>query len=364
VDGEAELRRLREQLAILKDEARANEQIHRRAHQRHLRLLQAASLGELLRAMIEGLRAAYALDAVTLVIRDLNHEIRQLYTAENPHQPPPAGVIFAESLQGLARQYNTLNGPWLGPFIGSDHGLIFPGDTDLGSCALLPLRRHEDLIGCLNLGSRDAARFTRHHATDFLQQLGDIAAVCLENAVNRSRLVRSGITDVLTGLYNRRYLQHRLVDELARARRDGRPLACIMLDVDHFKRVNDRWGHPAGDAVLAQTAHVVREQCRDSDVPVRYGGEEFAVLLPGADSREGMRVAERIRCEVEASPFVLPGGEELSLTVSLGVSHLDAGQVEGDLKPLGERLVAEADVQLYRAKAAGRNRACGAADRG
>lgn len=357
---ETENRRLRELLATAKEEARANEQIYRRSHQRHLSLLQAASLRELFAAIAHGLRDAYELDAISLVVRDVQHEIRQLLAAEDPHAEPPAEVIFAESLEGFAPQYNNLWQPWLGPFVGSDHLLVFPGRTDLGSCALLPLRRHGELIGCLNFGSRDAKRFTRHHAVDFLTHLGDIAAVCLENAVNRSRLVRSGITDVLTGLYNRRYLQHRLGDELARAQRSGRALACIIFDVDHFKPINDRWGHPAGDRVLAQIAHLIREECRASDIAIRYGGEEFAVLLPGTGMAEALQVAERTRRAVAAGEFVLPNDEAIRLTISAGISCAHPAPAGEDLKTLGDRLIAEADVQLYRAKAEGRDRVCGA----
>jgi two-component system, cell cycle response regulator len=362
VDGqEAEIRRLREQLAIVRDEARANEEIYQRSHQRHLSLLQATSLRDLFNAIVKGLREAYALDAVTLVIRDVHHEIRQLLAAEDPHAEPPPGVLFPETLEGFARQYNTLWQPWLGPFVGSDHSLVFPGRTDLRSCALLPLRRNGELIGCLNLGTRDPARFTRHHATDFLSHLGDIAAVCLENAINRSRLVRSGITDVLTGLYNRRYLQHRLGDELARAQRSGRPLACIIFDVDHFKPINDRWGHPAGDRVLTQVAHIIREECRASDIAIRFGGEEFTVLLPGTDMEAAMQVADRTRRAVAAGKFELPSGELLRLSISAGVSCARPRQGEADLKTVGDQLIAEADVQLYRAKSEGRDRVCGAA---
>lgn len=352
--------RLREQLETLTDQARRNEEIFRRSHERYMNLLQATSLRGLFDAMVFGLAEAYELDAVSLVIQDMRHEVRQLVQAEDPHEAPPHDVLFVETLQGLAPQYNNLWQPWLGAWSASDHSLIFPGQGGLCSCALLPLRRSGELIGCLNFGSCDAERFQRSHAVDFLKHLSDIAAVCLENAVNRSRLVRSGITDVLTGLYNRRYLQHRLTDELARARRDGRPLACAMLDVDRFKPINDRWGHPAGDKVLAQIAHVIREECRDSDIPVRYGGEEFAVLLPGASLEEAVQVAERIRAAVAAGEFVLPGGHALRLTLSAGVSCAPAGQVEGELKTRGDQLIAEADVQLYRAKSAGRNRVCSA----
>jgi two-component system, cell cycle response regulator len=331
------------------------------AHVRYQSLLRAHSLGELFEAMTAGFRAAYGLDAVTLVIRDLHHEVRQLLQAENPHADLPLDVQFTEALEGLAPQYPNLWQVWLGRKVGADHSLVFPGRPGLASCALLPLRRNGDLVGCLNFGSQDPARYTRGDDVEDLQELADIAAVCLENAVNRSRLLRSGITDALTGLYNRRYLQYRLVDELARARREARPLGCIMLDVDHFKPVNSRWGHVAGDHILAQIAHVIRETCRDSDVPIRYGGEEFAVLLPGADLQGAIVTAERVRAAVDRTEFVIAGGHREHLTVSAGVSWVSLEAAGDELKTRGEQLIAEAGVLLCRAKSEGRDRVCGAA---
>lgn len=354
---EQEVRRLRTALAEARGEAAANERIFRSAHDREMQLLQAGTLPELLDALVAGTARALQLEGVTLVVRDIHHEIRQLLNEELRDARPPEGVVFAESLEALAPQYGFLWQPWLGPFVGSDHGLIFPGQTNLASCALLPLRRQEELIGCLNLGSHRPERFTRHHAVDFLSHFADVAAVCLENAVNRARLVRSGTRDVLTGLYNRRYLQDRLADELARARRDGRPLACVLLDVDHFKAVNDRWGHAAGDEVLRIVGGTVEDCCRDSDVAVRFGGEEFAVLLPGATCADAAAVAERIRRAVESSPVEFARGQRVALTVSAGAAGVLPADIAGsDLKSLGEKLIAEADVQLYRAKSDGRNR--------
>src|SRR5690606_37527232 len=126
-----------------------------------------------------------------------------------------------------------------------DHELLFSAQASLASVALLPLMRRDRLVGSLNLGSRDASRFGERLATDFLDHLAMIAAFCLESSANRARLVRSGLTDVLTGWHTRRYLQTRLQEELARCRRDATPLTCLMIDADHFKPINDRYGHLA-----------------------------------------------------------------------------------------------------------------------
>jgi diguanylate cyclase (GGDEF)-like protein len=239
--------------------------------------------------------------------------------------------------------------------MGSDHALLFPQRADLRSLAILPVRRQDQLLGSLNLGSADDRRFTRHHGTDFLDHLANITSVCLENAINRARLVRSGITDVLTGWNNRRYLQNRLLEELARAQRNDTSLACLLIDVDHFKSVNDNFGHLAGDFVLKEIADRVEAQVRASDVAARYGGEEFALLLPDTRARDALILAERIREAIDRGPVVLDSGQRIPVTVSIGISSVRPARSAADLKSLGEKLIAEADVQLYRAKSDGRN---------
>ena len=208
-------------------------------------------------------------------------------------------MLFVDSVHGVAPAVAAGRRPWLGKFNRADHALLFPRRARRSKrVALLPLTRQERLIGSLNFGSRERERFTAALGTDFLHHLAVIAAFALESAVNRARLVRSGFTDVLTGWHNRRYLQSRLHEELARCRRERTPLTCLMIDVDHFKSVNDRFGHLAGDEVLRQLAHCISAEVRGSDVSARYGGEEFVVLLPGTGVAAGFLLAERIRAAV------------------------------------------------------------------
>ena len=212
--------------------------------------------------------------------------------------------------------------PWLGKFTRADHAPLFPGGARLQSVALLPLTREDRVIGSLNLGSDESSRFAGHLATDFLRHLAVIAAFCLENAVNRARLVRSGLTDALTGWRNRRYLQTRLHEELARSQRNKSALTCLMIDVDHFKKINDHYGHLAGDAILRQLARCIETEVRDSDVSARYGGEEFVILLPSTGIEAGRLLAERMRRAVSATLFELPGvSESAAVTVSIGVAE-------------------------------------------
>lgn len=352
---EDQIRKLREQLAVQASHAADNENIFRRLLERELMLLKADSLHDLLAEATTGLANSYGLDAVSVVLWDPQHEIRHLMMSESKGDGEFRNVMFVDALVGLAPQYAHLRQSWLGPYLGCDHQLLFHGADGLESVALIPIIRQEVLVGCLNFGSSDDRRFTRHHATSFLDHLGSVLSFALENAVNRARLTRSGLTDVLTGWYNRRYLQSRLLEEVARAQRDQRPLSCLLLDVDFFKQVNDTYGHLAGDRVLREMAQRIELEVRHSDVGARFGGEEFAVLLPDTRARDAQRLAERIRRAVSVAPIETGDGRAVTVTVSIGIAQMVPEQGVSDHKTLGERLLAEADVALYRAKADGRD---------
>jgi diguanylate cyclase (GGDEF)-like protein len=156
------------------------------------------------------------------------------------------------------------------------------------------------------------------------------------------------MTDALTGLLNRYGLQRALQRELAEARRYARPLSCLLLDLDHFKAVNDTYGHAAGDAALAQAARVLTESVRGSDVVCRYGGEEFLVLAPETELAGALALAEKIRLAVSARLFGA-GPCSFPLTFSVGVARLRAGESGNDM-------IARADEALYHAKQTGRDR--------
>jgi diguanylate cyclase (GGDEF)-like protein len=160
-----------------------------------------------------------------------------------------------------------------------------------------------------------------------------------------AKLEALATTDGMTGLANHRAFQGRLRTELARAERHEKPLSLLLLDVDHFKRYNDTYGHPAGDDVLCTVGRLMRGAVRETDLAARYGGEEFAVLLPDTDAETALLVAERIRAAVAAYPF-----PHADVTVSIGATH---GGIAGGTP---EALVASADGALYAAKRSGRNR--------
>lgn len=155
---------------------------------------------------------------------------------------------------------------------------------------MFPFVRGERLLGTLNLASRDAGRFTPGRTMDFLQHLAAFAAVCFENAINDERLRHLGLTNASTGVSNPHYFEQRLLDKCQAVQRCERPLACLFLDLDHFKRINDRDGQQNGDQVLQQLASCITRQPRDSDLSCRYGGEAFVVLLLDTDNERAVEI--------------------------------------------------------------------------
>jgi diguanylate cyclase (GGDEF)-like protein/PAS domain S-box-containing protein len=216
---------------------------------------------------------------------------------------------------------------------------------------LVPLISHERVIGMMALDYTDADREFTPEQIELAQTIGGQVAVSIENAQLYARTQQLAITDSLTGLYNRRGFFELGRREVERARRFGRPLTAIMFDLDHFKRVNDAYGHPIGDQVLAGLAECCRHELREVDLLGRYGGEEFTVLLPESGLTTARPVAERLRRRVERAAIDTDRGP-MTITISLGIAMLDENCA--DLEALLER----ADQALYAAKQTGRNRVC------
>lgn len=191
------------------------------------------------------------------------------------------------------------------------------------------------------------------HPADLVARLGlhlKIKRLQDELMVKNATLARLSTVDALTGLRSRRYAMEFLAVEFLRVRRYHTPLTLIMADLDHFKRVNDSYGHPAGDAVLRGVSDLLLSAIRATDVAARYGGEEVLVVLPQNDAEGAFTLAERWRAAVENNAFVAPDGRLISVTLSIGVAEYDRGC------ETPEDLMAAADRALYVAKQAGRNR--------
>ncbi len=250
-------------------------------------------------------------------------------------------------------------------------------------CLAVPFRIEDELRAVLLLGPCRSGRMYSGDDRRLLLALGHQGAVAVQNALamdelrwvnerlearvdertaelndalhelrhKNDLLTQLSITDSLTGLHNRAYLDEALVTEYSRSRRMGTSLTTLMVDIDYFKSVNDRYGHQVGDEVLRIVAGIIQRNLRTADVAGRYGGEEFLIILTARDSSEsGETFAERVRMSVEHEEFKDSKGESFQVTLSVGVATLRPDHLSMD------KLVSEADTALYRAKHAGRNR--------
>jgi diguanylate cyclase (GGDEF)-like protein len=360
LDPALEIRQLRTQIRSLLAEARQNEEKMRRFDEVERQLIGTSALPELIRFVVHHYRAAFDLDAVTLALLDPEYELQRMLEATGWSLEQNPDLVFLSAATDLDVLYGVKQQPILDAFREIVHGRLFPDITrPPASVALLPLVRQDLLIGSLNLGSCKADRFVNGHGTDFLERLAGIVAISLENAANHERLKLVGLTDALTSVHNRRYFIQRLREECAFAQRYQKDLALMFLDVDHFKRINDNFGHQSGDQVLRDVAQFIKSQLRPSDIIARYGGEEFVVLLPHTGVDHAMEVAERIRSGVANTVFRAQEGRSLQVTISIGIA---THKGEGEDRPpevLGDELVAVADRAVFKAKNIGRNRVVG-----
>ena len=188
---------------------------------------------------------------------------------------------------------------------------------------------------------------------DMQERLARIERDHLDLMVKNRILSEVSARDALTGLYNRWYVIDKIEAEINRSLRHGSPMSLMMMDIDHFKRINDTYGHPAGDQVLQSVGKLLRESCRVYDVPGRYGGEEFCVLLPETRLGNTPVVAERIRQRLEMTELSV-GGSSVAVTASIGIASIESSEAEAVLSPAA--LIDRADRALYSAKNRGRNR--------
>jgi diguanylate cyclase (GGDEF)-like protein len=230
--------------------------------------------------------------------------------------------------------------------------MVHVGDPHAGPAAIkFPLETGSSQFGTLVLLGSSFSE----EAVGAARALANEAAVALDNAHLHQVVEQQALVDGLTGLANRRQLEQQLSSALARAERQHGPVALIMADLDDFKQINDEHGHAAGDDVLRQFAQVLQEAVREMDVPGRWGGEEFAVVLPDADAEGAAVVAERVRSALERRTLLTPEGEAIAVTASLGVAAYPESSS-------GEMLLEAADDALYRAKHAGKNLVATAVD--
>lgn len=256
------------------------------------------------------------------------------------------------------------NQPWLGrvsemsdlePAVSETFFGARAEQTATGSAIVLPLLNRTQVLGYLCLASDDPTRFDASMGTDLLMRFSSVAAASLDNVAHREHLRKTGVTDPLTGLSNRRYFDERLHQEIRRANSHAAPMSCLFIDIDHFKQINDTHGHATGDLALGAIGTCLKQQVRVGDTVSRYGGEEFVALLM-CELPDALVVAERIRLAVEALEVLDDEGERITLSVSIGVAAYRLNALAASPEVLARSLLDQADQAMYRAKHQGRNR--------
>jgi diguanylate cyclase (GGDEF)-like protein len=228
---------------------------------------------------------------------------------------------------------------------------IFPPQFRLTagrSVVAVPLFYEGGLLGVFGMTS-DRREFLDSRQVGLIELMCNQASTSIANAMMHAEIERMATTDGLTGLFNHRVLQETLTRELRRSERQSVPLSLLLVDIDHFKKVNDTYGHPVGDLVLRGVARILKGEIRDIDVAARYGGEEFAVILTGTDGAGAKIFAERLRKTIMEETFTADG-RTLRVTASIGIAAVPA-----DAKTK-EELIERTDQALYQAKHQGRNR--------
>jgi len=231
-------------------------------------------------------------------------------------------------------------------------GSSVAGESDQRPVAAVPVIYRERMMGVLMVTSDDTRHVWQDNELLLMRTVADQVAVAVNHARLFLQVQHQALTDGLTGCFNRRFFEIQLERDLHLATRLRQPVSLIMLDIDYFKRVNDTYGHDAGDVALRMIAQAIREELRGVDTAARYGGEEFAVILPQAGPEGAMAVAERLRARIESTSVSGVG----CVTASLGVATFPLHASSRDL------LVTTADRALYQAKRTGRNRVCTPSD--
>ena len=353
-----------------------NEQKQTHFQEYELSLLNSSGLFDLLSILLDRHQVQFQLTEVTLILLDPEYEFQRLLDAHTIPSSWQGRLLFADSEQSLQRDYKVPYRTRLSEYTIKQHQALFSNNNTLRSVAMLPLIRQHKIIGSLNLGSRQVERFQTGIGTQFLQHLSAVISACIENARLQDIFKRTaqetaqaasvevttiaayeesikqlGLLDPLTGVNNRRFFDQRVIEETSLAQRNNTPLSCLFIDLDHFKSINDKHGHQAGDNVLKQAAKIFTDIMRTSDILARYGGEEFVILLTNTSLQTAYDIAERIRKIIAAHAFIISSSQSLNITLSIGIAVLDPNKNI----TTSQRLIKAADEAVYSAKMNGRN---------
>lgn len=346
---------LKRSLRLLISKAERNEAILHNFFNIELRLLSCIKLADLLNLILIDFKNVFHITSVNLILFDPEKAARDLLEQYIP--PRPNGSLRFVKNQRLLKSIYPNNTMIVGTPSKTLLDEAFPNtDIPVKSCALMPLTRQNFLIGSLHLGSNDIGRYTEHVRYDYIQHLASVIAVCLENCIHHENLQRVSSIDMLTKVLNRRSFEHEIVREIFRAERHSTPLACLFLDLDHFKLINDNFGHQTGDMVLRNFGKFLKKYLRKTDIVARYGGEEFAILLPNCNQQRAIKVAETLRKNLADRIFRTEQGLAFKVSTSIGASVFTSANTnlkEPDV--ISHYLLQAADKAVYTSKSNGRD---------
>jgi len=299
--------------------------------------------------LVDRLPAVFLIDYFTLFLYDQDKRKLNLMC----HNHPEIESSFSISLSNSPiMEAAVLRGQYIREQDFSTSSYYRGADNPLfkkGYFVSIPLMIEKEVVGVLNINDVDQDSFNVGDL-GFILNLSEFIAMSISNAVLYEQTKKLAVTDGLTGISNRPNMEQSLLSEFGRSMRYNAPLSVVLLDVDHFKHVNDSYGHQKGDEILVTFASVLKKFCRANDIAARYGGEEFLMILPQSNAQSAFKIAERVREEIMKMSFV-GNDSKFSVTTSCGVAELNR-----DYMKSADQQISVADHALYEAKNNGRNK--------
>ena len=313
------------------------------------RAISLLSLNEISSVLISRLPSVFSIDYFTLFLYDKDKRKLNLMC----HNHPEIESSFSISLSSSPiMEAAVLRGQYIREQDFSTSSYYRGADNPLfkkGYFVSIPLMIEKEVVGVLNINDVDQDSFNVGDL-GFILNLSELIAMSISNAVLYEQTKKLAVTDGLTGISNRPNMEQSLLSEFERSKRYNSPLSVVLLDVDHFKDVNDSYGHQKGDEILVTFASVLKKFCRANDTAARYGGEEFLMILPQSNAQGAFKIAERVREEIMKMSFV-GNDSKFSVTTSCGVAELNRDYMKNT-----DQLINVADNAMYEAKNSGRNK--------
>ena len=307
------------------------------------------SLEQISSVLIDRLPSVFSIDYFTLFLYDQDKRKLNLMC----HNHPEIESSFSISLSSSPiMEAAVLRGQYIREQDFSTSSYYRGADNPLfkkGYFVSIPLMIEKEVVGVLNINDVDQDSFNVGDL-GFILNLSELIAMSISNAVLYEQTKKLAVTDGLTGISNRPNMEQSLLSEFERSKRYNSPLSIVLLDVDHFKDVNDSYGHQKGDEILVTFASILKKFCRANDIAARYGGEEFLMILPQSNAQGAFKIAERVREEIMKMSFV-GNDSKFSVTTSCGVAELNRDYMKNT-----DQLINVADNAMYEAKNSGRNK--------